>query len=259
MKYLIISLSIFFSFIFTGCSKNDPNRNDSDIDNGNSGVVEIPDFMITANYLKLGVGQDLVKAEIVGENLTSEMLSQAIWNSSNPKVLTVDSVGNINPIDEGEAEVSATIKDKSAKILFNVVKYLTTPLTPMSFREKVWDYKKNGYILDFKGDKIAVIDFTAQWCINCKGYIKVFNNLYIKYHNDVDFYYADIDYKENGERNKDIYEALRKVGIDDFLDDYSIPVILLINKEGQYMTVAGRTNKEKEKKIESFIKRFSKK
>lgn len=259
MKYLFISLSMLLGLILAGCSKNDPTGNEPDNGKGDSGKVETPDFKLTANYLKLGVGQDLVKAEIVGDNLTPEMLSQAVWNSSNPKVLTVDSVGGIKPIGEGEAEVSATIKDKSAKLLFNVVKYLTTPLTPKTFREKVWDYKKDEYILDFKGDKIAVIDFTAKWCVNCKGYIKVFNNFYIKYHDVVDFYYVDIDYKEDGERNKDIYAALRKVGIDDFLEDYSIPVILLINKEGQYMTIGGRTNQEKENKIESFIKQFSKK
>jgi len=69
---------------------------------------------------------------------------------------------------------------------------MTENLTTESFKEKVFDYKKNKEWV-FEGEKPAIIDFWADWCSPCKAIGPVLEDLSKEFEGKVDIYKVNVD------------------------------------------------------------------
>ena len=58
-------------------------------------------------------------------------------------------------------------------------------LTTTEFQEQIFDYTKHTEDFVFKGDKVTIIDFYADWCQPCKMLTPILEEL-AKEHEDVD-------------------------------------------------------------------------
>lgn len=106
------------------------------------------------------------------------------------------------------------------------------------FNNQIATYNNDELVCN-KNNKILV-DFYANWCNPCRVMKKILENVESEYQ-DVDFYSIDIDDDEN----KDLVSKMEIVGL---------PVLLMINTEGEYKKLAGNRTAEKIKNnIDKYI------
>ena len=106
------------------------------------------------------------------------------------------------------------------------------------FIDNIVDYK-NSKEWDYKGDKPAVIDFYATWCGPCKRLSPILEELASEYNGQINFYKIDVDKEQ---------ELAAVFGIQ------SIPMVLLIPKEGKPYVVQGlRPKAELKQAIDSTL------
>ena len=89
--------------------------------------------------------------------------------------------------------------------------------TTQEFKDKIFDFEENEEWV-FKGDKPAIVDFSAIWCGPCRMVGPVLEELSGDYEGKVDVYKVNID------ENPELSQAF---GIQ------SIPAILFVPMEGQ--------------------------
>lgn len=90
-------------------------------------------------------------------------------------------------------------------------------LTEKEFKEKVFDYSQGGEWA-YKGDKPAIVDFWAPWCVPCKMVSPILEDISAEFTDKLHVYKVNVD------ENQEISMAF---GIQ------SIPTILFIPQEGQ--------------------------
>lgn len=66
-------------------------------------------------------------------------------------------------------------------------------LTKESFVDKVGDYTQYPSEWKFKGNKPALVDFHAPWCVYCKALSPILDELAVEYDGKIDFYKVDVD------------------------------------------------------------------
>lgn len=113
-------------------------------------------------------------------------------------------------------------------------KVYTISLTKEEFLKKVVDYKGNPNEWLYIGDKPAIIDFWAEWCVYCRKLAPVLEELAKEYEGQI---YV---YKVNTDQEKEIATTF---GI------RSLPTLLFAPKEGTPQVVQGAIPKEEIKKI----------
>jgi thioredoxin 1 len=96
-------------------------------------------------------------------------------------------------------------------------------LTKREFKDKIFDYAFSKE-WKYKGDKPAVIDFYADWCMPCKMVAPLLNQLSSEYDGKVKFY------KVNTEKDPEVSKVF---GIS------SIPTLLFIGSTGNPIVVRG--------------------
>jgi len=106
-------------------------------------------------------------------------------------------------------------------------------LTKASFKSKIFDFEKNKE-WEFKGNKPAIIDFYADWCMPCKMVSSVLEELKEEYGEKLNFY------KVNTEEEKELSTIF---GIQ------SIPSLLFIPFKGQPQMINGALPKEAFQKV----------
>lgn len=116
--------------------------------------------------------------------------------------------------------------------------YKPVEMDTQMFIDRVVDFK-NAKEWDYKGDKPAVIDFYATWCGPCKKLSPILDELSSEYAGNVLFYKVDVDREQ---------ELAGAFGIQ------SIPMVLLIPKEGKPYVVQGlRPKAELKEAIDSVL------
>lgn len=116
--------------------------------------------------------------------------------------------------------------------------YKPVEMNTQMFIDQVVDFK-NAKEWDYKGDKPAVIDFYATWCGPCKKLSPILDELSSEYAGNVLFYKVDVDREQ---------ELAGAFGIQ------SIPMVLLIPKEGKPYVVQGlRPKAELKEAIDSVL------
>lgn len=116
--------------------------------------------------------------------------------------------------------------------------YKPVEMNKQMFIDRVVDFK-NAKEWDYKGDKPAVIDFYATWCGPCKKLSPILDELSSEYAGNVLFYKVDVDREQ---------ELAGAFGIQ------SIPMVLLIPKEGKPYVVQGlRPKAELKEAIDSVL------
>ena len=116
--------------------------------------------------------------------------------------------------------------------------YKPVEMNTQMFIDRVVDFK-NAEEWDYKGDKPAVIDFYATWCGPCKKLSPILDELSSEYAGNVLFYKVDVDREQ---------ELAGAFGIQ------SIPMVLLIPKEGKPYVVQGlRPKAELKEAIDSVL------
>lgn len=107
-------------------------------------------------------------------------------------------------------------------------------LTKETFKQKVFNFETNKE-WKFEGEKPAIIDFYADWCMPCKVVAPILEELSEDFKGKIDIY------KINTEEERELSAMF---GIQ------SIPSLLFIPKEGQPQMAMGALPKE------TFIKAF---
>lgn len=116
--------------------------------------------------------------------------------------------------------------------------YKPVEMNTQMFIDRVVDFK-HAKEWDYKGDKPAVIDFYATWCGPCKKLSPILDELSSEYAGNVLFYKVDVDREQ---------ELAGAFGIQ------SIPMVLLIPKEGKPYVVQGlRPKAELKEAIDSVL------
>ncbi len=98
-----------------------------------------------------------------------------------------------------------------------------------TFKEKVWDFKKNPEEFQYKGELPAIVDFYADWCKPCKMIAPYMEEIAEQYDGKLKVYKIDTQVE------KELARALRVRGL---------PTVMFIPKEGQPMTQMGAMPKE---------------
>jgi len=101
-------------------------------------------------------------------------------------------------------------------------------LTTSEFKEQIFDFDANKDFV-FKGDKITIVDFYADWCQPCKMLTPILEEL-DKENEDVDFFKVDTEAEQ---------DLSRVFGI------RSIPTLLFIPVKGKPIMTMGALPKEK--------------
>lgn len=96
-------------------------------------------------------------------------------------------------------------------------------LNKRQFKEKIFDYTY-GPEWKYKGDKPAVIDFYADWCVPCKTISPILAELSVEFAEKIKVY------KINTEKDPEVSKAF---GIS------SIPTLLFIPKTGKPAVIRG--------------------
>jgi thioredoxin 1 len=109
-------------------------------------------------------------------------------------------------------------------------------LNAQTFRQLVWDYKKDKQF-KFKGKTPIIIDFYATWCGPCKMLHPELLALQNNYKEKVIFYRIDVD-KEK--------ELAQLFGIT------SMPTLVFMKDKRQYSKTSGYRKREELKKIIDF-------
>ena len=105
-------------------------------------------------------------------------------------------------------------------------------LNAQTFKEKVFNYEQNKE-WKYEGDKPAIIDFYADWCMPCKMVAPVLEELNKEYDGKINFYKIDTE---------DQQELAAIFGV------RSIPSLLFIPEDGQPQMAQGALPKESFKK-----------
>lgn len=136
---------------------------------------------------------------------------------------------------QGGEGSSATVAVEKAAVDSSL---LPVKMDAKMFVDLIVDYR-NSKEWDYKGDKPAVIDFYATWCGPCKQLSPILDELSAEYAGKVLFYKVDIDEER---------ELAAVFGIQ------SIPMVLLIPKEGKPYVVQGlRPKAELKEAIDSVL------
>lgn len=107
-------------------------------------------------------------------------------------------------------------------------------LDKAAFLEKVVDYENNPNEWKYLGEKPAVIDFYADWCLPCRRFAPVLEEIAEEYEGQVIFYKVDVDAQE---------ELAAAFGVS------SVPTSIIIPTEGNPHKLEGAYPKEDYKKI----------
>lgn len=107
-------------------------------------------------------------------------------------------------------------------------------LTTAEFKQKIYDYEKNGDQWLYKGKLPAIIDFYADWCRPCKMVAPIMEELAKEYKGKV------VIYKVNTDKEKELASVFQI---------RSIPSILYIPKTGKPSMDMGAKSKEAYKQI----------
>ncbi len=102
-----------------------------------------------------------------------------------------------------------------------------------SFKENVWNYQKNKD-WKYEGNKVAIVDFYADWCGPCKMIAPHLKDLQKEYGKDIQVYKVNTD--EHG-------NLAGLFGI------RGIPTLILVSSDGTYKKLVGYRSKEQLKKI----------
>lgn len=105
---------------------------------------------------------------------------------------------------------------------------MAVKISKEDFINNVFDYEKNQE-WSFKGEKPAIIDFYADWCMPCKMLSPVLEELSTEYEGKIDVF------KVNTEEQQELAGAF---GIQ------SIPTLLFIPMEGKPQMAQGALPKE---------------
>ncbi len=105
----------------------------------------------------------------------------------------------------------------------------TINLTKAEFLEKVVNYEENPEEWVYLGDKPAIIDFYADWCVPCRIVAPILEELAAKYEEEIYIYKIDTEKEQ---------ELAAVFGI------RSIPSILFVPMGDQPQMVAGALPKE---------------
>lgn len=112
-------------------------------------------------------------------------------------------------------------------------------LTTETFKEKIFNFDESSK-WKFKGNKVTIIDFAANWCGPCKMITPILEELEKEYEGKIDIYKVDID------ENSEIAIAF---GI------RNIPAILFIPIEGEpEISIGAMPKKSFIKAIEEILK-----
>lgn len=116
-------------------------------------------------------------------------------------------------------------------------------LTKDMFLKKVMDYEKNPEVWKYLGDKPAIIDFYADWCMPCRKVSPVLEEIAKEYDGKI---YV---YKINTEKERELASLF---GIQ------SIPAFLFIPMNGQPQMSSGiaRTDEENKQMFKGIIDEF---
>jgi len=102
-------------------------------------------------------------------------------------------------------------------------------LTTQEFKDKIFNYEEEKE-WKFKGNNAVTIRFTAVWCVPCKTYAPIFNEI-ANDMPDINFYHVDVDEEP---------ELAQTFGI------RNIPTTIFIPKDGsQPQAVSGSLPKDK--------------
>lgn len=135
-------------------------------------------------------------------------------------------------------EKQSAASQPSGETAAAVSDYKPVEMNTQMFIDRVVDFK-NAKEWDYKGDKPAVIDFYATWCGPCKKLSPILDELSSEYAGNVLFYKVDVDREQ---------ELAGAFGIQ------SIPMVLLIPKEGKPYVVQGlRPKAELKEAIDSVL------
>lgn len=107
-------------------------------------------------------------------------------------------------------------------------------LNKKAFLEKIVNYEKNPDKWIFLGDKPAIIDFYATWCVPCKRLAPILEELSKDYEGKVDFYRID------AEKERELSGAFN-------IQFY--PTLIFIPKDGTPQSLGGLRSKEELKTI----------
>lgn len=111
--------------------------------------------------------------------------------------------------------------------------------TAQEFKDKIFDYDVEDD-WKFKGDKPAIVDFSALWCQPCKIVGPILEELSEKYDGKIDIYKIDVD---------NLPDVSQSFGIK------SIPSILFIPMEGEpQMSIGGLPKSTFETAIKNVLK-----
>lgn len=109
-----------------------------------------------------------------------------------------------------------------------IFKIMLEHLTKETFKEKVFNYETNKE-WKFEGDRPALIDFYADWCMPCKMVAPILEELNQEYGGKINIY------KVNTEEERELSSIF---GI------RSIPSLLFVPKEGQPQMAMGALPKD---------------
>ncbi len=111
-------------------------------------------------------------------------------------------------------------------------------LTRATFLEKVFNYENND-TWKYSGDKPAIVDFYATWCVPCRITSPILKELAAEYGDDIYIYKIDID---------------REAELADLFGAHTIPMFLFIPMDEQPMLGVGALPKSSFKEaIDTFL------
>jgi thioredoxin len=161
-----------------------------------------------------------------------------VKKSGMKKLIMFSLMAAISLVACSQEKQSASSQPSGETAAAAVSDYKPVEMNTQMFIDRVVDFK-NAKEWDYKGDKPAVIDFYATWCGPCKKLSPILDELSSEYAGNVLFYKVDVDREQ---------ELAGAFGIQ------SIPMVLLIPKEGKPYVVQGlRPKAELKEAIDSVL------
>ncbi len=96
------------------------------------------------------------------------------------------------------------------------------------FLDRIFDYTEGSTEWKYKGEKPAVIDFYAPWCVPCHMVAPLLKSLAKEYKDQI------IVYKVNTNKQKELSSAM---------DIHSLPTVIFIPMTGQPQIILGAADK----------------